>query len=252
MKQQALCVLAGLALLPAATAMAQWSDNFDSYATGSQLHGQGGWKGWDNAAAQGALTSSTQSISAPNSAAITAGPGGAYGSDLVHEYSGYSSGQWRYQASLFIPTNTTGTNTYFILMNKYVDLNPGNVDRWSFELQFNLTTNVAYDDLLGTGGGPSPGSASVPIVRNAWIPIRVDIDLSANTFTSFYNGAPVISGAWTRGQAGATSTIGCVDLYGGDASNVYYDDLSLSQIPSPAGAMVLGLGGLLLARRRRA
>lgn len=23
-----------------------WADNFDSYATGSQMHGQCGWKGW--------------------------------------------------------------------------------------------------------------------------------------------------------------------------------------------------------------
>ena len=33
--------------------MVDWSDNFDSYATGSQLHGQGGWKGWDNNPAAG-------------------------------------------------------------------------------------------------------------------------------------------------------------------------------------------------------
>ena len=28
--------------------LANWSDNFDSYATNSSLHGQGGWKGWGN------------------------------------------------------------------------------------------------------------------------------------------------------------------------------------------------------------
>jgi hypothetical protein len=27
---------------------AGWSDNFDSYELGSSMHGQGGWKGWDN------------------------------------------------------------------------------------------------------------------------------------------------------------------------------------------------------------
>ena len=30
----------------AAPELVDWSDNFDSYATASQLHGQGGWKGW--------------------------------------------------------------------------------------------------------------------------------------------------------------------------------------------------------------
>ena len=82
--------------------MVDWSDNFDSYATGSQLHGQGGWKGWDNNPAAGALTSSAQARSAPNSAAIV----GA--SDLVHQYSGYTSGQWVYTAWQYVPTNFTG------------------------------------------------------------------------------------------------------------------------------------------------
>ena len=94
--------------------MVDWSDNFDSYATGSQLHGQGGWKGWDNNPAAGALTSSAQARSAPNSAAIV----GA--SDLVHEYSGYTSGQWVYTAWQYVPTNFTG-QSYFILLNTYND-----------------------------------------------------------------------------------------------------------------------------------
>ncbi|MBK9233821.1 MAG: hypothetical protein IPO15_24020 [Anaerolineae bacterium] len=34
--------------------LVDWSDNFDSYATGSQMHGQGGWKGWANDPAAGA------------------------------------------------------------------------------------------------------------------------------------------------------------------------------------------------------
>ncbi len=72
--------------------MVDWTDNFDSYATGSQLIGQGGWEGWDNNPAAGALTSSAQALSAPNSAAIL----GA--TDLVHQYSGYTSGQWVYTA----------------------------------------------------------------------------------------------------------------------------------------------------------
>ena len=82
--------------------MVDWSDNFDSYATGSQLIGQGGWEGWDNNPAAGALTSSAQALSAPNSAAIV----GA--TDLVHQYSGYTSGQWVYTARQFIPAGFTG------------------------------------------------------------------------------------------------------------------------------------------------
>ena len=70
----AACCLAG-----AVTVQAQWSENFDSYASGSQVAGQGGWQGWDDAAAAGALVSSAQSLSSPNSIAI------AGGSDLVQK-----------------------------------------------------------------------------------------------------------------------------------------------------------------------
>ncbi|MCO5242551.1 MAG: immune inhibitor A [Anaerolineae bacterium] len=77
--------------------LVDWSDNFDSYATGSQLIGQGGWEGWDGSAAAGALTSNAQALSAPNSADIL----GA--TDLVHQYSGYTSGKWVYTAMQYIP-----------------------------------------------------------------------------------------------------------------------------------------------------
>ena len=94
--------------------MVDWSDTFDSYATGSQIHGQGGWKGWANDPSAGALASSAQARSVPNSAAIV----GA--SDLVHEYSGYTSGPWVYTAWQYAPTDMTGVS-YFILLNQYDD-----------------------------------------------------------------------------------------------------------------------------------
>ena len=81
--------------------LVDWSENFDGYATGSQMHGQGGWKGWFNDPVGGALTSSAQARSAPNSVAIV----GA--SDLVHEYVA-TDGLWIYTAWQFIPAAFTG------------------------------------------------------------------------------------------------------------------------------------------------
>ena len=76
---------------------AQWSDNFDTYAAGSEIIGQGGWQGWDLAANAGGNVVTTQSLSAPN-ALQNIGT-----SDTVHKYSGYTSGVWRYSASVFAP-----------------------------------------------------------------------------------------------------------------------------------------------------
>ena len=47
-----------------------FSENFDSYATGAALHGVGGWQGWDNTASAGASTSSKYVYSGKNSVEI--------------------------------------------------------------------------------------------------------------------------------------------------------------------------------------
>ena len=53
-----------------ASANRAWSDNFDSYATGSSLHGQGGWEAWDNNPATTVYVTDDQSRSSPNSVDI--------------------------------------------------------------------------------------------------------------------------------------------------------------------------------------
>lgn len=206
-----------------------WSDNFDSYATGSQMHGQGGWTGWDNSAAAGALTSARQALSVPNSVDI------AGGSDLVHQYSGANSGVWTYTANMFIPGNFTGT-TYFIITNTY---NHGGPYDWSVELQFRASNPAILDDFRTEN--------PVNYVRDAWAEIRVVADLTNDICDTYYNGALLSTGTWTTG-AGSALNIGAVDLFANGASSVYYDDLSL--IPEPASLSLLGLGALALLRRR--
>lgn len=71
---------------------ANWIDHIDLYATGSQMIGQGGWEGWAGDPNVGALTSAAQARSAPNSVEVV----GA--TDLVHQYSGYTTGTWTFTA----------------------------------------------------------------------------------------------------------------------------------------------------------
>jgi len=52
---------------------AVFTEDFESYAAGSALHGQGGWKGWDDTAGAGAPTSSSYAFSGSNSVEIVAG-----------------------------------------------------------------------------------------------------------------------------------------------------------------------------------
>jgi len=74
-----------------------WSENFDSYADGSSMHGQGGWKGWENDINFTAYVTSVESRSSPHSVDINGD------SDLVHEYSGYTLGEFVYIAWIYVP-----------------------------------------------------------------------------------------------------------------------------------------------------
>jgi hypothetical protein len=204
------CLLAALVLLPA-VALADWSDNFDSYVQGSGLHGQGGWHGWDGSAGADAYVSGVQSLSAPNSVEIT-GP-----SDMVHEYTGSTSGTCVYTAWQFVPTDFAGT-TYFILLNTYADLG---TDNWSTQVNFASATGLVTND--GVDGG------TLPLIRERWVEIRVVIDLDANLQTFYYDNQLLYSSSWTENLSpgGGAVNIAAVDLFANGASPVYYDDMSL-------------------------
>ena len=197
--------------------LANWSDNFDTYATGSQMHGQGGWKGWGNDPAGGALVSDAQSRSTPNSVAVVGT------TDLLHEYS-ETSGQWVFTAWQYVPTTFTG-QSYFIMLNRYDDA--GSNNNWSVQVRFDGTANQVVND-----GGSSGGT--LPLVRGRWVQIRVEIDLDTDTGAFYYDNQQLYSGTWSgQVSGGGAQAIGAVDLFANDASVVYYDDMSLVDANQP-------------------
>ena len=215
---------------------AEFFDDFESYSAGANIHGQGGWKGWDNDSAAGAVVSTAFAASGTKSVRVT----GA--SDLVHEFSGATSGQWNFSLDQYIPSTSSG-DTYLILMNKYRDGGGGDYDNWSVQTHVNLGTGQIIVDM-------ATGEAPLTLVKNAWINWTFNIDLDANKVTEYYNHQLLSTHAW---QSGGANALSAVDLYANGAGPVYYDNVSVSQVPEPTAVALLGLGGLalLLCRRSR-
>ena len=203
-----------------------WSDDFDSYTLGQYLDGDptdGEWKGWDNDPAFGAFISDTYALSSPHSVEISDM------SDLVHEYTGYDSGKWRYTAWQYIPEDFSGESA-FILLNKYAD---GGEYSWSTQLRFNSGTQVVSSDYDGN---------ELPMITGEWVEIRVDIDIDSDVQKIFYDGVMLVEKSWKDGvTGGGDPNIGAVDLFANGASEIFYDDMSLGEFTAPDLACAGGI-----------
>jgi hypothetical protein len=208
---------------------AQWADCFDTYATGSVLNGQGGWQQWDSAPNTTTVLSSAQARSTPNSAAIWST--GGQTSDLVHTFTGYTSGAWSLRTWVYVPGPAAPQplmgKIYFLILSKYQDFGPYD---WSVDVELDPT--VAQWNIFAG----SPAALSGPLLLDQWAEMRADIDLNADTCQVYYNGAPIgPQYPWTAGVFGANTAvldIACVDLYHSPntAGPGYWDDASLMTV----------------------
>ena len=190
-----------------------WSENFDNYTLGSSMHGQGGWKGWDNDPQWTAYVTDNQSRSSPHSVDIR------YPADLVHEFSGISSGNWTFIDWVYVPSDFSGQN-YFILLGQYDD-GAGQENKWALQLRMDSSLGIIeseYDAL------------SLPLIYDQWVEIRVDFDLDVDWFECYYDGELLIEKEWSAGPNNAGDTplkLEAVDLFCKEGTTVYHDDLSL-------------------------
>jgi len=183
-----------------------FAEDFESYAAGSDLHGQGGWKGWDNTAGAGAPASDAFAVSGLNSVEVIGS------ADLVHEFD-LAGGMLELSAMQYIPSGTTGT-TYFILLNTY---NDGGPNDWSGQTSFDLAA--------GTIAFWHGGEAT--ILYDQWVELKYIIDLDNNTVDKYYNGELIATDQWDDNVNG---TLGAIDLFGNGASSVYYDDITVTRL----------------------
>ncbi|MCC6659875.1 MAG: hypothetical protein IT437_03215 [Phycisphaerales bacterium] len=208
-----------------------FSDNFDSYADGSVLNGQGGWEGWDGSVDPFGYVSSEQSSSSPHSLRETAPSGGAAAeSDVVQRFD-ITGGKWIFSAKHYMPATSVGIS-YFILLNHY----PATFN-WSLDLGMDngtqLVTTIEVPDLAQFPGGVQN---QVPIVRDQWVDIRCEIDLDAGTtgrLDVYYNNQLVTSGIAWAPPTGDARHLAALDLYSSGCDKVFFDDVKLEAVAAP-------------------
>ncbi len=119
----------------------EFFDDFESYEASSDLHGQGGWKGWDNDSKYGAPVSDEYASSGEKSLKIDGD------ADLVHELNA-EDGKWIVRAMQYIPRGATG-ESWLMLMNQYEDGKNDPEEWWSLELNFDLHAGTVAEGSLG-------------------------------------------------------------------------------------------------------
>jgi hypothetical protein len=215
-----------------AAARGPWTENFDSYAAGTALEGQGGWHAWDGDPTYTGYVSDAQSRSAPNSVEIAWWDTSTW-TDEVHEYTDINSGIWNYILWQYIPSDMVGS-TFVILMNTYVN-GVHNLPDWSCQIAASAEVGDIHDyDNV---------EASLPIITDTWVEIKIVIDFDSDWQTVYYNGEQLLAKGWTDGVSpGGALNLAAIDLYS-DAyysTSVYYDDMSV--LPE-GGDLVCGAGG---------
>ena len=212
-----------------AIAAGDWSDSFTDYADGSEVVGQGGWEEWGPGA--GGTVTSDQAFSAPHSLNISGG------SDVVHQYSGYDSGQWAYTAWNYVPDDFAGLS-YFILLNQY-----GVTNNWSTQIRFDSDLEIVESEFE---------AAWLPLITGEWVKLQVLIDFDTDTQEIYYGGSLLSSKSWVDGvSGGGIANLAAVDLYANGATPIYWDAMSLGvEIPEPTGCLLFGLLLAVGLRRR--
>jgi len=213
-------VVSLMSALPATVEAQLLSDGFDTYAAGSLIAGQGGWETWDNNPAANTTVTAAQSASPPNSLFV------AGAADIVHQFAGVNSGLWYAKARVYVPATQTG-EVWFILLNTYVSGSPAS-DNWSVQVVMCVsactTAGAVAGSVVNIGGTDVPGTGSAPLVTNQWVDLRVEVDLTGNQYSVFYNGALLDTKQWTTT---GLLQIQAMDLFSNASNESYMDDIWL-------------------------
>jgi hypothetical protein len=206
-----------------------WTENFDTYAAGSQLGGQGGWFPWGDNPDANANVTDVHSHSPSNSVDIKGG------CDMVHQWQNVNYGNCTFRIWAYVPSDFDGS-IYIILLSLYA----ADSSKWDLQIHFNSATAMLED---------YDSNNATPYVIDGWGEVRVEIDFVNDWQKVYYNDVLWLSKSWTQGATGGgVLALDAVDLWGEAGTSVYYDDASVWAAVAPSqpeleiGAITGGFG----------
>ena len=212
-----------LAILISTLALSQttvFQDNFDSYTAGQQISCQSAsvWKTWSGIPCnlkEDALISNDYSFSGANSVVIKDS------NDIVREIgTPITSGIAEINFRVFIPTGKAG---YF---NTLANFNPPTY-AWAMQVFLNSTGSGSLD-----AGAASAATFSYP--QNQWFPVKVEVDLTADSGRFWINGTMIHKWQWSKGTFGTSNDkrLDGNDFFGSTTNDeMYIDDYNIVYIP---------------------
>lgn len=215
-------VVACLVAVPGVVQAQYFFDNFDAYVAGSGIMGQGGWETWANNPAANTVVVNNLSFSPPNSLGV-AGP-----ADIVHQFAGLTTGTWYAKVQTYVPSTATG-ELYFIVLNRFDGGTCAGTDcNWSVQLALCragcTSTGVTPGFATNLGGSDVAGTGSTALLTDQWVEVIIEINLTANQYSLWYNNILLDILPWT--QTGDIN-IAAFDLFSNASTESYMDNVWL-------------------------
>ena len=183
------------------------NENFDSLNVGANPHSLAGWEGWYGDAGVGGSVTDEQAYSGNHSLRFTRPV------DLVPYWESPTSGKWILVTMQYVPSAATSGDAYYGVLSSYEESTAGTAG-WITE----VISDFASGDVRISGGD----TARVPLVRDAWAEIKVELDFDAQLGTFYYNNELL-------GTREATSLSG-LDLWANSDAVMYFDDFWLGSM----------------------
>jgi len=202
-----------------------FTDDFEAYAVGGGMAGQGGWALWYSGG--GDVLVVDDPVASGSRAVRAIG-----GTDIANRQA-ITSGVWEFTIQTYVPSDITpGFGAGIIMLNQYGD---PNIDNWSMQLMLN--------ENFFSGSQLEPfmiesqwDGALLPLVLDEWVEVRAVIDLDNDSWDSWYNGEVLAEDLiWTDngfGSGPGIPEIAVFNLWSSGTDEIYFDDVSLIEATS--------------------